>query len=373
MKEDLRLMSHAPNEQNKVILFSIENRLHTQISLFQQLAATEACEIRAMVKHWSFTGNAILDQREVDPRAYSQAVVSLLKTYTHTYNGFFNHLLHYPKLRYLTLREIQVDDHTIDLLTTLPSLKDLYLERCHFIYEAAHHLKLRGLDIEEEDHRFSMEIDDHLLHRTAPFQFFRRGTLERLAVRNARGVGMVLSPPDMLNASEMGHLTDLTLKLSGSLAVQNDLLRFLRQCFNLQSVTVESEWIDMQCEAAPLAHLQIYDGPMNLANILLPGTPVQTVRLRNFESTDLERPLDHPKISSALASLSLMVSRLRCLRVMPIHDPTRHVFDLIVELFPNLSNLELMFEDKSYGTIQVEALIDTSPPSVSHFCTLKYS
>ncbi|KZP21355.1 hypothetical protein FIBSPDRAFT_931758 [Athelia psychrophila] len=288
-----------PNEQNKARLLSIQNQLHAQISLCEQLAATDASEIRAMVGRWSFAGNAVLDQREVDPRVYSQAVVSLLKTYAHAYDIFFDHLPHYPTLHHLTLGEIQVNDHIVDLLTTLPSLKDLHLLRCHFICEGDHHLKLRSLDIEGED-RFPMELDDHLPHPAAPLQFFCRSTLERLTSSN------------------------------------------------LQSLAVQSKWIDMQCGASPLAHLQTYDGPTNLAGIVLQGTLVKTVRLRNFESGHFEDPLDHPNISSALVSLGLMALSLRCLRIMPIHNPTHHVFDLIAELFPNISSLELMFEDSNY-------------------------
>ncbi|KZP06076.1 hypothetical protein FIBSPDRAFT_1053748 [Athelia psychrophila] len=336
-----------PNEQNKARLLSIQNQLHAQISLCEQLAATDASEIRAMVGRWSFAGNAVLDQREVDPRVYSQAVVSLLKTYAHAYDIFFDHLPHYPTLHHLTLGEIQVNDHIVDLLTTLPSLKDLHLLRCHFICEGDHHLKLRSLDIEGED-RFPMELDDHLPHPAAPLQFFCRSTLERLTVRTERGVRMILSHSDRLYVSEMGYLTHLTLELSASLAVQNDFLRFLRQSSNLQSLAVQSKWIDMQCGASPLAHLQTYDGPTNLAGIVLQGTLVKTVRLRNFESGHFEDPLDHPNISSALVSLGLMALSLRCLRIMPIHNPTHHVFDLIAELFPNISSLELMFEDSNY-------------------------
>ncbi|KZP21356.1 hypothetical protein FIBSPDRAFT_509714 [Athelia psychrophila] len=328
---------------NQATLLSIQNRLHAQISLFDQLAATETSEIRAMVKHWTFSGNETLYQGEaVDNQMHSQAFVSLLKTYTHIYDAFFNHLPHYPTLHHLSLVGIQVDDRVIDLLTTLPSLKDLHLFYCHFICEAVHHLKLRSLDIEEGD--VFMVLDDHRPHTAAAFQFFCRGTLERLAVRAERWVGMVISPPYVL---EMRPLTHLALKLSASTAAQNEFLRFLLQCPNLQSLTVQSVWVDMQCEAPPLASLQTYDGPMNLAKILLPRTAVQTVCLRHFKLGHFDRPLDHPKLSSALASLSFMAQSLRCLRIIPIHQPTRRVFDLIAELFPNISNLELEFENRS--------------------------
>lgn len=299
----------------------------------EHLAESTSQSFHATVHSWVFKGTDEIGFNESFIHPPGPGV--LIQYYRAALKLFVATLPLYTNLHTLTILKVTVDTALWNALARLPGLHTLHFDDCKLTGYAGYHLPLRALRIANR-----LWADEENVSFDCPYHLVSSAQMEHLTLDSYDGAKLYL--PFLVTAGIKGLLTHLQLCLP--ISIHDEFFTFLSLCPHLQSLVVQKcSDIVRRREPLPLdvvPSLNEYDGPPQLAELLVAGRPLRTICLRNYQGY-MERNVNVEWLTPIMACLRNVAGALENLRLPPMASNLA-IFPVITQLLPELHTLRLM-------------------------------
>ncbi|KAG0692977.1 hypothetical protein DFH29DRAFT_966453 [Suillus ampliporus] len=304
---------------------------------------SDAREVLGLVETWSiktFGSPAPLKEAEIMQYRDEKNRIPFIQPYTSIFLIFPS----CTKLRLLSVSDIHMGNEQWSALEKIPQLECLAMERCT-MSSSGEAMKLKVVSITHEARRNPPDVPPPTTQLISSLFNFRH--LESLTL-----LDLTFADSFLLGLVRVGRFENLThLSVVVPDYHMDTLFTFLSRTPSLTSLTI-SNFSTMATPSKPflqcdVPNLSVYDGFPTLIPILLPGRPVNTVRLRMNHRSDPQANLGDPFgvydnniICKALNDCSASTRVIHDLMLSPFHPTPDNIQD-IVRIHPDLRHLRL--------------------------------
>ena len=291
-----------------------------------------AADVRLLVKEGGVYGDALLRQ-DMEFLPQGESIADVAGTVVAIIMGS---LPVYANLAALTLIDVHLDGRARFTLSLLPNLRTLELGDCE-ISKQGPLLHLREFVIGRCTNAVQQD----------PIELLCQEKLTVLRVTSSYDMQNILAWWTMTGI--LHNLTELTLPIPP--ATEDLFSRFLQSCPSLQALHIlEGEHARFHPPLPPSAipNLRSYRGPSQFVEALVPGRPVDTIITLGYFQFRLPVPVyDLSAIKSLFHHISRSTVPVLRLELPRVFVPGLEVFSLIMNHFPMLHTLKIVFEGEA--------------------------